>query len=431
MQPMFNQPMGAFDISGAWQAGQPAVGGAQQQWMGAHNGPAQALQQVQFVPNPTFIQQMPIQPQHHQPQQQLRQQRQLHHQQQMQQRSMHQRSLSAPRLCANGLKRPMNQNIAGNVFPGQKQQNWNRQSKSQQQQQQSRMNNNSTNNSRNNRGAGVQANSNAGGNSHQQNNQHKQSQQQRSNQTKQSPRNGGPAKVTKAAKKQIIDQSVRLTSNNNSKNARQAKLGVKQQAKQSKPASDANVEAKGSVAEAVASDKATPATTPSKTAVRKKLKLEARKNAEALSKSKLPVVKATKQVADTTTDVKLSVSDANQKSSDEPSIDQAQLKCVPAVFGFVCKLCDVFLRDKAARREHIDSDNHMEKFRDFEQAESKRQQEEQAEQVDVKVEVKDEDDDVKGEVELKAEVKEEVKQDDESQQPEMTNKVEENAAELS
>lgn len=46
-------------------------------------------------------------------------------------------------------------------------------------------------------------------------------------------------------------------------------------------------------------------------------------------------------------------------------IDSQQLKCVPAVFGFVCRACDVFLSDSLTRREHIESESHMQKFSVF------------------------------------------------------------------
>ena len=92
----------------------------------------------------------------------------------------------------------------------------------------------------------------------------------------------------------------------------------------------------------------------SKTAERKQLKLQARKAAESLRLSKMPVIKCT---------VPPTGGVAGFNAVDDPPIEQAQLKCVPAVFGFVCKCCEVFLRDRVSRREHIESAEHIEKFK--------------------------------------------------------------------
>jgi len=316
MQPMFNQPMGAFDVSGAW-------GQGQQQWV-------QPMQPVQFVPNPAYVQQP-----------QMRQQQQQQHQQQ-QQRPMHQRSLSAPRVGANGLKRPMNasQNNAGG-----QQQHWQRGQQNNQNQQsrvtrqQSRMNNQ--------RGQSNSNNSNTNTNNNRQQNQ--QQQQQNQQNTRQALRKG-PAKVTKVKKQAALKAK---------HNGKPVASGNKVESTADSTATD-----NGAVdASAAGSDQ--PVVAQSKTAARKQLKLQARKNAEALNQSKLPVAKATRV--------------AGAESGDDPKvdepIDQAQLKCVPAVFGFVCKLCDVFLRDKIARREHIDSDDHMEKFRIFEEEQKIKEEE--------------------------------------------------------
>lgn len=327
VQPMFNQPMGAFDISGAnWQGQQQAAAAAAaaaaaQQWVAP-------MQQVQFVPNPAFLQQ---QHQHHQQQQQ----QQMQHNQ----RPMHQRSLSAPRAGQLAMKRPMNQTNFGG--PQQHHNNWgqnrlqqansnnNHQFQNRAGRQQSRMNNHKgqfNNNSQNN------------GHNNQQQNKNQQNQQQRqqsSQQQQQSNNNKQPVrKVTKVKKLNAIKAKQQTNDVGGSASTADAKAAPDSQGK-----------------------------TQSKTAERKQLKLQARKNAEALKQSKLPVAKATKGA-------NADQSDAADSKVDEP-IDQAQLKCVPAVFGFVCKLCDVFLRDKVARREHIDCDEHMEKFRAFEEEQQK------------------------------------------------------------
>lgn len=49
--------------------------------------------------------------------------------------------------------------------------------------------------------------------------------------------------------------------------------------------------------------------------------------------------------------------------ADTPQIEPAQLRYVPAVFGFCCKLCDVFVKDKYMRAAHIALESHQEKFK--------------------------------------------------------------------
>lgn len=337
VQHMFNQPMGAFDISaGAWQQGQHQQAAAQQ-WG------TPAMQQVQFVPNPAYMQPPPAQ--------QMRPQ-----QMQQQQRPMHQRSLSAPRIGANGLKRPMNNN---NSFGGTQQQH-NNNNRSQQQngnhyqqrvtRQQSR-NVNNNNNNNNNHQRGGQFNNN---NNHQQHNQNNINRQQKQNnnynnkqqqQQQQQPARKGTVKVTKVRKQNALKAKHAAGGN---------KTAVKVEKDSTASTDDASAVADDSNSQKQSQQQPK---VQSKTAERKQLKLQARKNAEGLSQSKLAVVK--------TTSAKSGVAAAN---TDEP-IDQAQLKCVPAVFGFVCKLCDVFLRDKIARREHIDSEDHLVKFVAFEESE--------------------------------------------------------------
>lgn len=339
-QPMFNQPMGAFDISSAWQGQQPT-----QQWV------QQPMPQVQFVANAAFMQQPP---------QQIRQPlfNQLHHQQQ--QRPMHQRSLSAPRNGVNGLKRPINQN-QGN-FGGPQQQNWhgnmnnNRPQQQQQQRftrQQSRVgnqkvqfnNNHNSNNSINNNNSNNKPQQKQQ-QQQQQPNKQQQPQQQQQPQPQQAVRK---VKVTKVNKKIAIANRVKPAS-------KQLNAKPEGQVEKSEKSPD-NSGSNTNPADSSASNEQKPKV-QSKTAERKQLKLQARRNAEALEHSKLPVAKASK-----------GASGSDQSQSVDQPIDQAQLKCVPAVFGFVCKLCDVFMRDKVARREHIDSADHMEKFKAFEEAE--------------------------------------------------------------
>lgn len=333
VQPMFNQPMGAFDISGAWQGQQAGA----QQWV-----PAQPMQQVQFVPNPAFMQ---VQP-HRQP---IQQQQQL--------RPMHQRSLSAPRIGVNGLKKQANMNQSGSFGGQQQQQHWQNRPQHQNNQyqqrvtrQQSRMNNqkghfnNNSNNTNNNVNNNRQQN--------QQQKQQQQQQQQPANKQQQQAVRKGPVKVTKVKKQVALKAKHKVAASGNKVDKDSTQNGsAKFESSDEKPKVDATA--------ADATDQP-PVKAQSKTAERKQLKLQARKNAESLTQSKLPVAKSARVAGE--------APNGDESKADEP-IEQAQLKCVPAVFGFVCKLCDVFLRDKIARREHIDSAEHLEKFKVFEEKE--------------------------------------------------------------
>lgn len=345
VQPMFQQPMGAFDISAAWQ-NQQQVG--QQQWM-----QAAPMHQVQYVPNPAYVRQ---QQQQHQP----------HH--------MHQRSLSAPRVGVNGPKRPVNQYQNNNSGPGgggqqQQQHHWqnrgqNRDNQQRVPRQHSRMNNNQNQNRfNNNNGNHVSNNNNNNNNNVGRQNQNQQ--QQKQQQQQQQPQVTRKVKVTKVKKQQNIAAKLKPQAN-------------KANSVDDKKVSDNDNSSKSNAGEAQADSSAnnnqSATKVQSKTAERKQLKLQARKNAEALKQSKLPILRASGKVVGNSNNISGS---SDQKANDDQPIDQAQLKCVPAVFGFVCKLCDVFLRDKVARREHIDSDEHMEKFKAFEEEENAKKQEQQ------------------------------------------------------
>lgn len=51
-----------------------------------------------------------------------------------------------------------------------------------------------------------------------------------------------------------------------------------------------------------------------------------------------------------------------QQSKGIADVDQAQLRYAINVFGFACKLCVVFIKDKASLLEHLKTDDHMAKF---------------------------------------------------------------------
>lgn len=365
-QPMFNQPMGAFDLSGVWQGQQqqasvPPPQVAAGQWAQQPMQPMQAP--VQFVPNSgAYMQHQPM-PMHHQ----QHQQQQQRFNQQQQRSQYHQRSLSAPRIGGQGgqnNKRVGNQNSSfGGGYKNYVNNNNNGNNNNQSQQQRAvrqpaRQGNQkvqfSNNNGNNN------TNINAANNNNNKQNQKQQPQQQQQQQSK------GPVKVTKAAKKQALVNANRGVVKNNNK----ANNSKDDSTNQSADVVDTQQEPKPQ----------------SKTAERKQLKLQARKNAEALAMSSLPVVKSTKAAGEKQADDK-----------DEVPIDGAQLKCVPAVFGFVCKVCDVFLRDRAARREHIDLEEHIQKFKVFEEEQQKLAASSKSETEDVKSEPVDDSVQVKSE----------------------------------
>lgn len=354
-QQMFNQPMGAFDISGGGanfsQSGPAQMAPAAGQWA----QPMQAMQApIQFVTNAGPFMHQPIQPHLMQPRFVPQQQQFQQHQQQHQRSMNQQRSLSASRVGSNQNNRRFNNNQNNNFGGGQWQPN-NRQ-------QQNNNNNNSNNNNQfkgSNRAQsrpqqnqnppqkGQQSKASNNNNGNNTNNNKQQQQQQAQNQQKQAqqtqqkqqkPQQGATkvvVKVTKAAKKQAVAKANKV----------------------SKP----NAEAVK--APAVTNDSDNAADKPrSRTAERKQLKLQARKNAESLKLDKMPISKASKSAVRGPA----SKLDGNANEDNEAPIDQSQLKCVPAVFGFVCRACEIFLRDRFSRREHIDSESHMEKFKAYE-----------------------------------------------------------------
>jgi len=71
----------------------------------------------------------------------------------------------------------------------------------------------------------------------------------------------------------------------------------------------------------------------------------AQRTAQNLSKKEYPVKKAT-----------------GEKGKNE-DFESVQGHYVTPVFGYMCKLCDVFCRDKQARNEHAKLEDHLEKFK--------------------------------------------------------------------